>query len=103
MSARPDLSDLSPLTCVLVTPAGTPGEPPVLEICQGARMEHQRRQGREDREHLPVEQEQGAGEETLRRARFYADEAAEALAPFAQGPLRRALVETTEFATTRGF
>jgi len=41
--------------------------------------------------------------ETLRRARFYATEATEALAPFAQGPLRRALVETAAFATTRGF
>ena len=45
----------------------------------------------------------GALAETLRRARCYATEAAEALAPFAEGPLRRALVETTAFATTRGF
>jgi octaprenyl-diphosphate synthase len=45
----------------------------------------------------------GALAETLRRARFYAAEAALALAPFAHGPLRRALVETTDFATTRGF
>ena len=45
----------------------------------------------------------GALAETLRRACVYATEAAEALAPFAQGPLRRALVETAAFATTRGF
>jgi octaprenyl-diphosphate synthase len=44
----------------------------------------------------------GALAETLRRARDYAAEAAQALAPFADGPLRRALVETTAFATTRG-
>ncbi len=34
---------------------------------------------------------------------FYAAEAARALAPFAAGPLRRALVETTAFATARAF
>jgi octaprenyl-diphosphate synthase len=45
----------------------------------------------------------GALAETLRRARLYAAEATQALAPFAPGPLRRALVETTAFATTRGF
>jgi len=45
----------------------------------------------------------GALAETLRRARVYATEAAEALAPFAQGPLRHALVETAAFATSRGF
>ena len=45
----------------------------------------------------------GALAETLRRACLYADEATEALAPFANGPLRRALVETAAFATTRGF
>ncbi len=45
----------------------------------------------------------GALAETLRRARFYAAEAERALAPFREGPLRHALVETTAFATTRGF
>jgi octaprenyl-diphosphate synthase len=45
----------------------------------------------------------GALAETLKRARFYATEAADALAPFPHGPLRRALVEATAFATTRGF
>jgi octaprenyl-diphosphate synthase len=45
----------------------------------------------------------GALAETLRRARGYATEAAEALAPFPQGPLHRALVETAAFATARGF
>ncbi len=45
----------------------------------------------------------GALEETLTRARFYAAEAEQALAPFAPGPLRRALVETTAFATARGY
>jgi octaprenyl-diphosphate synthase len=45
----------------------------------------------------------GALAETLRRARVYATEAERALAPFREGPLRRALVETTAFATTRGF
>jgi octaprenyl-diphosphate synthase len=45
----------------------------------------------------------GALAETLRRARVYATEATEALAPFAQGPLRHALVEIAAFATTRGF
>ncbi len=44
----------------------------------------------------------GALAETLARARTYAAEAAEALAPFPDGALRRALVETTAFATTRG-
>jgi octaprenyl-diphosphate synthase len=45
----------------------------------------------------------GAMAETLRRARSYADKAADALACFPDGKLRRALTETTEFATTRGF
>ena len=45
----------------------------------------------------------GALAETLARARHYAAEAAEALALFADGPVRRALVEATLFATTRGF
>jgi octaprenyl-diphosphate synthase len=44
----------------------------------------------------------GALAETLARARAYAAEAAEALAPFPDGALRRALVETAAFATTRG-
>jgi octaprenyl-diphosphate synthase len=45
----------------------------------------------------------GALAETLARAKGYAAEAAEALAPFPDGPLRRALVETAAFATARGF
>src|SRR4051812_38070841 len=45
----------------------------------------------------------GGVAETLRRARTYAEEAAAALAGFPDGPLRRALVEATEFATVRGF
>jgi len=45
----------------------------------------------------------GALAETLARARAYAAEAAEALAPFPDGALRRALVETAAFTTTRGF
>ncbi len=44
----------------------------------------------------------GALAETMARARAYAAEAAEALAQFPDGALRRALVETTAFATTRG-
>ncbi len=44
----------------------------------------------------------GALAETLGRARAYAAEAAEALMPFPDGALRRALVETAAFATTRG-
>jgi octaprenyl-diphosphate synthase len=45
----------------------------------------------------------GALAETLARARGYAAEAAQALTPFPDGPLRRALVETAAFATARGF
>jgi octaprenyl-diphosphate synthase len=45
----------------------------------------------------------GALAETLARARGYAAEAVLALMPFADGPVRRALVETAAFATTRGF
>ncbi len=45
----------------------------------------------------------GALAETLARARVYAAEATAALAPFADGPLRRALLETAAFATSRGF
>jgi octaprenyl-diphosphate synthase len=45
----------------------------------------------------------GALAETLARARVYAAEAADALALFADGPVRRALVETAAFATARGF
>jgi octaprenyl-diphosphate synthase len=45
----------------------------------------------------------GAVAETLRRAKAYAEEAAAALACFPDGKLRRALIEATEFATTRGF
>ena len=45
----------------------------------------------------------GALAETRARARAYATEAAEALAPFADTPLKRALLETAAFATARGF
>ncbi len=45
----------------------------------------------------------GALAETLARARLYAAEAAAALTVFPDGPLRRALIGTTEFATARGF
>ena len=40
--------------------------------------------------------------ETLARARAYAAQAAEALAPFPDVALKRALIETTAFATARG-
>jgi octaprenyl-diphosphate synthase len=45
----------------------------------------------------------GALAETLARARRYAATAAAALSDFPDGPLRRALVEATRFATERGF
>jgi octaprenyl-diphosphate synthase len=45
----------------------------------------------------------GALAETLQRARRYAAEAEAALAPFPDGKLRQALVETVAFATARGF
>ncbi|HLY45997.1 MAG TPA: polyprenyl synthetase family protein [Stellaceae bacterium] len=45
----------------------------------------------------------GALAETRARARAYAAEAAEALAPFTDTPLKRALLETAAFATARGF
>jgi octaprenyl-diphosphate synthase len=45
----------------------------------------------------------GALAETLARARLYAAEAAAALAPFPDGPLRQALEEAAAFATARGF
>ncbi|HEV8680856.1 MAG TPA: polyprenyl synthetase family protein [Stellaceae bacterium] len=45
----------------------------------------------------------GALAETLLRARAYAAEATLALAPFPDGALKRALVETAAFATARGF
>ena len=45
----------------------------------------------------------GALAETLARARLYAASAAEALAPFPDGPLRHALEESAAFATERGF
>jgi octaprenyl-diphosphate synthase len=48
-------------------------------------------------------QRRGALAETLARARRYAAEAAAALTVFPDGPLRRALVEATRFATERGF
>ena len=44
----------------------------------------------------------GALAETLARARAYAAQAAEALAPFPDVALKRALIETTAFATARG-
>jgi octaprenyl-diphosphate synthase len=44
----------------------------------------------------------GALAETLARARVYAVEAVEALAPFPDGGLRRALEEAAAFATARG-
>jgi octaprenyl-diphosphate synthase len=45
----------------------------------------------------------GALAETRARARRYAAEAAAALAPFPDGPLRRALADAAVFATERGF
>ncbi|HKS89556.1 MAG TPA: polyprenyl synthetase family protein [Stellaceae bacterium] len=45
----------------------------------------------------------GALAETLARARVYADAAATALAPLADGPLKDALCETAAFATARVF
>jgi octaprenyl-diphosphate synthase len=45
----------------------------------------------------------GALAETLARARGYASEAAAALAPFPDGPFKRALIEAAAFATERGF
>jgi octaprenyl-diphosphate synthase len=45
----------------------------------------------------------GALAETLARARVYAANAAAALAPFPDGPLRQALEESAAFATERGF
>ncbi|HXJ50465.1 MAG TPA: polyprenyl synthetase family protein, partial [Burkholderiales bacterium] len=45
----------------------------------------------------------GALAETLARARSYAAEAIQAISLFPEGPLRRALVETAAFATSRGF
>ncbi len=52
---------------------------------------------------MQLVERRGAVAETMRRARAYADDAAAALACFPDGPLRRALIETTEFATARGF
>jgi octaprenyl-diphosphate synthase len=52
---------------------------------------------------LRLVERRGALAETLARARLYAEAAAAALAPFADGPLKRALVETAAFATARGF
>jgi octaprenyl-diphosphate synthase len=45
----------------------------------------------------------GAVAETRQRAQAYAETAAAALARFPDGPLRRALIEATQFATNRGF
>ena len=52
---------------------------------------------------MALVERRGALSETLLRARAYAAEAEAALAGFDDGPLRRALVETAAFATTRGF
>jgi octaprenyl-diphosphate synthase len=45
----------------------------------------------------------GAVAETMCRARAYAEAAAAALVCFPDGPMRRALIEATEFATARGY
>ena len=45
----------------------------------------------------------GALDETAARARGYAGAAAAALAPFPDGPIRRALIETAAFAVARRF
>ena len=61
-------------------------------------------QGPDDLEHaMWLLERRGALAETLRRARGYAAEAAAALAGFPDGPLRRALIDATAFATARGF
>jgi octaprenyl-diphosphate synthase len=61
-------------------------------------------QGPGDLEHaIRLVERSGALAETMARAGGYAAEAEAALAPFPDGPLRRALVETAAFATTRGF
>jgi octaprenyl-diphosphate synthase len=52
---------------------------------------------------LRVLERRGALAETLARARAYASSAIDALAPFPDGPLRRALIEAAAFATERGF
>jgi octaprenyl-diphosphate synthase len=61
-------------------------------------------QGPDDLERaIRLIERRGALVETLARARGYAKSAAEALAPFSDGPLRRALEEAAAFATERGF
>lgn len=61
-------------------------------------------QGPDDLERaIRLIERRGALVETLARARGYATSAAEALAPFSDGPLRRALEEAAAFATERGF
>ena len=45
----------------------------------------------------------GALAETLARARLYGTAAIDALSPFDDGPLKRALIETAAFATERAF
>jgi len=52
---------------------------------------------------LRILERRGALAETLARARAYAGAAIDALAPFPDGPLRRALSEAAAFATERGF
>ncbi len=52
---------------------------------------------------IELMERRGALAETRARARAYAAEAEEALAPFADGPLKHALIETVAFTTARGF
>ena len=52
---------------------------------------------------IQLVERRGALAETLRRAELYAAEAAAALDVFADGPMRRALIEAAAFTTARGF
>src|SRR5436189_249420 len=52
---------------------------------------------------LRLVERHGALAETLARARAYAATAIDALSPFPASPLRRALAESADFATERGF
>ena len=61
-------------------------------------------QGPDDLERaIRLLERRGALSETLLRAGTYAAEATQALAPFPDGALKRALIETAAFATARGF
>ncbi len=61
-------------------------------------------QGPDDLERaIRLVERRGALAETLARACGYANEAADALSAFPDGPLRRALIETARFATERGY